>query len=107
MADEMVKMSLFDLTYGCLAFALQYFLFLSGSLTWPFLQHSPQTNFIFKLSVPDFIWFPRILSQKNNNNNKRYFVSANKSIHNYELPPTIEVYNTSRSRCYTACLVIV
>lgn len=32
----------------CLAFAVQYFRDLSGSLTWPSLQHCPHTNFIFR-----------------------------------------------------------
>lgn len=40
-------------THGCLALALQYFLFLSGSLTWPFLQHWAHTNCIFRLAGPN------------------------------------------------------
>lgn len=32
----------------CLALAVQYFKDLSGSLTWPSLQHCPHTNFIFR-----------------------------------------------------------
>lgn len=105
-ADKMVKFSVFGFTYGCLAFALQYFLFLSGSLTWPFLQHWPQTNFIFKLSDPYFIWFPRILSQKNNNNN-RYFVPAITVIMNYPLPQQFTAHVQKQMLCCTMCLVIV
>jgi len=81
MADKRVKFSLLGRTYGCLAFALQYFLFLSGSLTWPFLQHWPQTNFIFKLSDPYFIWFPRILSQKKQQQQQQKVFSICKEIH--------------------------
>lgn len=33
----------------CRALAVQYLRFLSGSLTWPSLQHWPHTNFIFRL----------------------------------------------------------
>lgn len=40
-------------THVCLALALQYFLFLSGSLTWPFLQHWAHTNCIFRLTGPN------------------------------------------------------
>lgn len=40
-------------THGCLALALQYFLFLSGSMTWPFLQHWAHTNCIFRLAGPN------------------------------------------------------
>lgn len=41
-------------THGCLALALQYFLFLSGSVSWPFLQHCPHTNCILRLGGPNF-----------------------------------------------------
>lgn len=37
------------LTHLCLALAVQYLRFLSGSFTWPSRQHWPHTNFIFKL----------------------------------------------------------
>lgn len=36
-------------THLCLALAVQYLRFLSGSFTWPSRQHCPHTNFIFKL----------------------------------------------------------
>lgn len=42
-------------TYVCLALAEQYFLFLSASLSWPFLQHWPQTNIIFRFGGPNFL----------------------------------------------------
>lgn len=40
-------------THECLALAVQYFLFLSASLTWPFLQHCPHTNCIFRFGGPN------------------------------------------------------
>lgn len=40
-------------TYVCLALAVQYFLFLSASLSWPFLQHWPHTNIIFRFGGPN------------------------------------------------------
>ena len=42
-------------TYVCLALAEQYFLFLSASLSWPFLQHWPQTNIIFRFGGPNLL----------------------------------------------------
>lgn len=42
-------------THWCLALAEQYFLFLSASLSWPFLQHWPQTNIIFRLGGPNLL----------------------------------------------------
>lgn len=42
-------------TYVCLALAVQYFLFLSASLSWPFLQHWPQTNIIFRFGGPNLL----------------------------------------------------
>lgn len=40
-------------THVCLALAVQYFLFLSASFSWPFLQHWPQTNIIFRFGGPN------------------------------------------------------
>lgn len=42
-------------THVCRAFAEQYFLFLSASLSWPFLQHWPQTNIIFRFGGPNLL----------------------------------------------------
>lgn len=42
-------------THVCLALAEQYFLFLSASLSWPFLQHWPQTNIIFRFGGPNLL----------------------------------------------------
>lgn len=39
-------------THGCLPLAEQYFLFLSASLTWPFLQHWPHTNISLRFEGP-------------------------------------------------------
>lgn len=47
--------SRFGNTYVCLALAEQYFLFLSASLSWPFLQHWPQTNIIFRFGGPNLL----------------------------------------------------
>lgn len=58
-------------TYECCALALQYFLFLSGSMTWPFLRHWAHTNFISMLSNPGIIWLPRTL------NNERSIIIEN------------------------------
>lgn len=43
-------------THVCLALAVQYFLFLSASHSWPFLQHWPQTNIIFRFGGPNLLW---------------------------------------------------
>lgn len=58
-------------TYECCALALQYFLFLSGSMTWPFLRHWAHTNFISILSNPGIIWLPSTL------NNERPIITEN------------------------------
>lgn len=42
-------------THVCRALAVQYFLFLSASLSWPFLQHWPQTNIIFRFGGPNLL----------------------------------------------------
>lgn len=49
------KMVMSGKTYRCLALALQYFLFLSGSVSWPFLQHCPHTNCILRFGGPNFL----------------------------------------------------
>lgn len=50
-----VMPSRFCNTHVCLALAEQYFLFLSASLSWPFLQHWPQTNIIFRFGGPNLL----------------------------------------------------
>ena len=42
-------------THICLALAVQYFLLLSASLCWPFLQHWPQTKRIFRFDGPNVL----------------------------------------------------
>lgn len=51
-----------DHSYVCLALAEQYFLFLSASLCWPFRQHWPQANIIFRFGGPNLLCEPEICS---------------------------------------------